>query len=89
MNVLEVLRQTAGSIAAHKLRSFLTMFGIIWGITSVILLVGLGKGFSRDQKDRLKTIGVDLASSGAGEPASRLADMPLGASCGSRFAMPY
>jgi len=56
-----VIRQTAGSIAAHKLRSFLTMFGIIWGITSVILLVGLGKGFSRDQKERLKTIGVDLA----------------------------
>src|SRR5258708_6259814 len=37
------------------------MFGIVWGITSVILLVGLGKGFSRDQKERLKTIGVDLA----------------------------
>jgi putative ABC transport system permease protein len=37
------------------------MFGIIWGITSVILLVGLGKGFGRDQRERLKTIGVDLA----------------------------
>jgi len=61
VNVREVLRQTVASIAAHKLRSFLTMFGIIWGITSVILLVGLGKGFSRDQKERLKTIGVDLA----------------------------
>ncbi|HUS19098.1 MAG TPA: ABC transporter permease [Terriglobales bacterium] len=36
------------------------MFGIIWGITSVILLVGLGRGFSRDQKDRMKTIGVDI-----------------------------
>src|SRR5690348_6040618 len=48
-------------MAAHKLRSFLTMFGIIWGITSVILLVGLGKGFSKDQKEHLKTIGVDLA----------------------------
>jgi putative ABC transport system permease protein len=61
LSVLEVLRQTVASIAAHKLRSFLTMFGITWGITSVILLVGLGKGFSRDQKERLKTIGVDLA----------------------------
>jgi putative ABC transport system permease protein len=61
LNIREVLRQTANSIAAHKLRSFLTMFGIIWGITSVILLVGLGKGFSHDQKERLKTIGVDLA----------------------------
>ena len=61
MNIREVLRQTISAIAAHKLRSFLTMFGIIWGITSVILLVGLGKGFSRDQKEHLKTIGVDLA----------------------------
>ncbi len=61
MNIREVLRQTVSSIAAHKLRSFLTMFGIIWGITSVILLVGLGKGFSRDQKEHLRTIGVDLA----------------------------
>jgi putative ABC transport system permease protein len=61
LNIREVLRQTVSSIAAHKLRSFLTMFGIIWGITSVILLVGLGKGFSHDQKEHLKSIGVDLA----------------------------
>src|SRR5437868_15206469 len=61
MNLREVFRQTVSSISAHKLRSFLTVFGIVWGITSVILLVGLGKGFSRDQKERLKTIGVDLA----------------------------
>src|SRR3984893_16707513 len=61
LDMREVLQQTATSMAARRLRSFLTMFGIIWGITSVILLVGLGKGFSRDQKERLKTIGVDLA----------------------------
>src|SRR5271170_5683758 len=61
LDMREVFQQTATSMAAHRLRSFLTMFGIIWGITSVILLVGLGKGFSRDQKERLKTIGVDLA----------------------------
>jgi putative ABC transport system permease protein len=46
---------------AHKLRSFLTMFGIVWGITSVILLVGLGIGFNLDQQKRTRTIGVDLA----------------------------
>jgi type IV secretory pathway TrbD component len=50
LNIREVLRQTVSSIAAHKLRSFLTMFGIIWGITSVILLVGLGKG-DPEQRD--------------------------------------
>ncbi|MGI9103137.1 MAG: ABC transporter permease [Terriglobales bacterium] len=60
MNPREIARQTFGSIRAHKMRSLLTMFGIIWGITSVILLVGLGRGFNRDQKKRLRTIGVDL-----------------------------
>jgi putative ABC transport system permease protein len=61
MNLIELFRQTYSSISAHKMRSFLTMFGIIWGIASVILLVGLGRGFSRDQKERLKSIGTDIA----------------------------
>lgn len=60
MNFLEVLRQTVAAILANKMRSFLTMFGIVWGIASVILLVGLGHGFSADQKKRMRTIGVDL-----------------------------
>jgi putative ABC transport system permease protein len=61
MNLIEIIRQTVSAMRAHKLRSFLTMFGIVWGITSVILLVGLGIGFNLDQKKRMKTIGVDLA----------------------------
>ncbi|MGH9602370.1 MAG: ABC transporter permease, partial [Terriglobales bacterium] len=60
MSLYEVLRQTIATLRAHKLRSFLTMFGIVWGIASVILMVGLGKGFSRDQKERMKTLGTDL-----------------------------
>jgi putative ABC transport system permease protein len=60
MNLVEIIRQTISAMRAHKLRSFLTMFGIIWGIASVIILVGLGKGFNTDQKKRMHTIGVDL-----------------------------
>ena len=60
MNLREITRQALGAMRAHKMRSFLTMFGIIWGITSVVLLVGLGRGFNRDQKRRMRTIGVDL-----------------------------
>lgn len=78
MNIREVLRQTAASIAAHKLRSFLTMFGIIWGITSVILLVGLGKGFSRDQKEHLETIGVDLAVIWGGRTSEQAGEYAAG-----------
>jgi putative ABC transport system permease protein len=61
MNLIETIRQTLAAMRAHKLRSFLTMFGIVWGITSVILLVGLGIGFNLDQQKRTRSIGVDLA----------------------------
>src|SRR5215472_13752625 len=60
MNVLDILRQTLSTFRAHKMRSFLTMFGIIWGIASVIILVGLGRGFSKDQRDHMRTLGTDL-----------------------------
>ena len=68
MNIREVLRQTVSSIAAHKLRSFLTMFGIIWGITSVILLVGLGK-----EKD----FTLDRVRQVAGQAATRVRELGL------------
>jgi putative ABC transport system permease protein len=61
MPFLEILKQTLSALWAQKLRSFLTMFGIVWGITSVILLVGLGIGFNRDQRERMKGLGTDIA----------------------------
>ena len=61
MPIRELLIQTLSALWESKLRSFLTMFGIVWGITSVILLVGLGIGFSVDQREHLRTIGTDIA----------------------------
>jgi putative ABC transport system permease protein len=61
MPIREILKQTLSALWETKLRSFLTMFGIVWGITSVILLVGLGIGFNEDQKQHLRTIGTDIA----------------------------
>ena len=46
MTLSEILRQAFSTFRAHKMRTFLTMFGIVWGIASVIILVGLGRGFS-------------------------------------------
>ncbi|HEX4156638.1 MAG TPA: ABC transporter permease [Acidobacteriaceae bacterium] len=65
----EILKQTLAALWESKLRSFLTMFGILWGITSVILLVGLGIGFSIQQRNQLKTIGVDIAICFGGKTA--------------------
>jgi len=61
MNLWDIIRQTLSALTAHKMRSFLTMFGIIWGIASVILLVGFGRGFSAQQKANMKTLGTDIA----------------------------
>lgn len=61
MPLFEIFKQTIAALLETKLRSFLTMFGIIWGITSVILLVGLSIGFSVDQAQHLKSIGTDIA----------------------------
>jgi putative ABC transport system permease protein len=67
----EILKQTLSALWETKLRSFLTMFGIVWGITSVILVVGLGIGFNIDQKEHLKTIGTDIAIIFAGKTGAQ------------------
>lgn len=78
MNVLDILRQTLATLRAHKLRSFLTMFGIVWGIASVILLVGLGLGFSKDQHKRMETLGKDLVIIWGGRTSSQIGGLAAG-----------
>jgi putative ABC transport system permease protein len=65
----EILKQTLAALWDTKLRSFLTMFGIVWGIVSVILLVGLGIGFSVQQRKQLQSIGTDIAICFGGKTA--------------------
>jgi putative ABC transport system permease protein len=51
----DLLRDTFHSLAAHKRRTVLTMFGITWGIISITLMVaagqGLGTGFERKKAE--------------------------------------
>src|SRR5574337_1593911 len=58
--IRDVVRQTARTLWAHKLRSFLTMFGITWGVMSLLLLGSVGEGFRIGQRRRLAQIGTDL-----------------------------
>ena len=51
---MELLTQTWANLTANKLRSFLTMFGIIWGVVSIVLLSGLGEGFQRGNQKVLE-----------------------------------
>lgn len=58
--LIEIVRQSVATLWAHKLRSFLTMFGIAWGVGSLLLLVGLGEGFRSGQAKQLKNLGQDI-----------------------------
>jgi putative ABC transport system permease protein len=61
MRVLfEIFGQTLSTLWAHKLRSFLTMFGIAWGVGSLLLLVGLGEGFRSGNKKQFDSIGENV-----------------------------
>src|ERR1700679_4298528 len=70
MQIFEIFKQTISALWDTKLRSFLTMFGILWGISSVILLVGLGIGFGIDQRNHLRSIGTDIAICFGGKTAA-------------------
>ncbi|HZQ24982.1 MAG TPA: ABC transporter permease [Terriglobales bacterium] len=59
-SLLDIVRQSLATLWAHKLRSFLTMFGIAWGVGSLLLLVGLGEGFRSGQQRNLAELGQDI-----------------------------
>jgi putative ABC transport system permease protein len=56
----DILGQVFRAIAANKLRTFLTMFGIAWGVGSLLVLVGLGEGFRSGQHKQLSKLGNDI-----------------------------
>ncbi|MFZ0770030.1 MAG: ABC transporter permease [Candidatus Sulfotelmatobacter sp.] len=58
--VLDIFAQIFRDLWAHKLRSFLTMFGIAWGVGSLLLLVGIGEGFRSGNKRELAEFGKDI-----------------------------
>ncbi|MGA8622562.1 MAG: ABC transporter permease [Candidatus Sulfotelmatobacter sp.] len=58
--VFDIFAQIFRTLWAHKLRSFLTMFGIAWGVGSLLLLVGLGEGFRSGNKRELAQYGKDI-----------------------------
>jgi putative ABC transport system permease protein len=59
-----ILRDLIGDVLrtlwAHKLRTFLTMFGIAWGIVSIVLMVAAGEGLRKGQEIQARNLGKDV-----------------------------
>ena len=58
--MIDVFRQVASNLRANKLRSFLTMFGILWGVVSVVVLSATGEGFRLGNQAVLEELGQNV-----------------------------
>src|SRR5260370_19631672 len=59
--MLEVFRQVVANLRANKLRSFLTMFGSLWGVISVVILSARGGGLRCGNDKVLMELGRNIA----------------------------
>ncbi len=56
----ELLKMAWRSLGANKLRTFLTMLGVIIGVTSVIALVSVGMGVKKNILDNISRLGSNM-----------------------------
>lgn len=60
MKFTKLFKMAISSVWSNKMRSFLTMLGIIIGISSVIVLVGMGEGTKKQVTDQIEQLGTNL-----------------------------
>ncbi len=77
MNLVESLKIAASMLTANKLRSSLTMLGIIIGNASVISMVGIGQGAQKLAADQFKSLGTNVLFIVPGSRTARNATFDL------------
>jgi putative ABC transport system permease protein len=78
MKFTQAIRMALSSIISNRMRSFLTMLGIIIGISSVIILVAIGNGSKQAVTQAIQGMGTNLLTvSITGSGASGLTDADL------------
>lgn len=59
MNALESLRSATRALRVNKLRSALTVLGIVVGVVAVVCMVSVGAGAQADVSERIRTLGAN------------------------------
>src|SRR5260370_24968606 len=57
----ENLKQAMDTLRAHKMRSALTVFGVVLGVSVIMLVAGLLSGFDQKIQEQIKQFGADTA----------------------------
>jgi putative ABC transport system permease protein len=77
---IEILAMAADALWTNKLRTGLTMLGVIIGITSVIGITSIGQGASKSTADQFRSLGTDVLQVLAGASKSGNINQGLGSS---------
>ena len=64
MSFVEALRSALGNLAAHKLRSALTMLGMIFGVGAVIAMMSIGAGAERRAMEMIERMAEAMFGGG-------------------------
>ena len=83
MNLIETFQMAVQNILSSKMRTFLTMLGIIIGVCAVIVIVGLGNGMQGYIEDSFADMGTDsltvmIMGRGSSRSVSEERDVPAG-----------
>ncbi|HKV06399.1 MAG TPA: ABC transporter permease [Candidatus Acidoferrales bacterium] len=78
MNFADLFKDTIQTLWAHKLRTFLTMFGIAWGIISITLMVAATEGLRVGLKRNAESFGKDIMIFFAGRTSLQAGGMRAG-----------
>ena len=60
MNILNLFKVSLKAVASNKMRSFLSMLGIIIGVAAVIIMMSIGQGSKESIRQELSTMGTNL-----------------------------
>src|SRR5574337_395892 len=66
MDLLSILKIAWRALARNKMRSGLTMLGIIIGVAAVIAMVGVGQGAQKQVQDQIAAMGSNMLFVGSG-----------------------
>ena len=60
MGILDAIQTGLSELLSHKMRSMLTMLGVIFGVAAVIAMVSIGEGAKQEALDQIKQMGIDV-----------------------------
>src|SRR5512138_3490477 len=58
--MMDLFAQTWTTLTSNKTRSFLTMFGIAWGLICLILMTSMGEGMWVAQQQKARALGQNI-----------------------------